>query len=60
MTDSKILEYRRAYEKANNKELVITFDDAGEFFFIEGLPYKMSQMTTMTQRLLDRIERQSK
>lgn len=61
MTESKnIQEYRKAYEKANNKPLAITFDAENELFFIEGLPYKLSKMSWMTDNLNNRIVRQAK
>ncbi|MFZ2992399.1 MAG: hypothetical protein WA061_01675 [Microgenomates group bacterium] len=56
--DAKLEEYRRAYEKANGKKLEIKIEE--DYFWIDGLPHKLSDMTTMTQRLLDRIERKSK
>ena len=56
--DNKFEEYRKAYEKANGKKLEIKLDN--EYFWIEGLPYKLSNVGVMTQRLLDKIERLSK
>lgn len=56
--DNKLEEYRVAYEKTNGKKLEIKIDS--DFFWIEGLPYSVSAMGKMTQKLLEKIERKSK
>lgn len=59
MVDDKILlAYKTAYEKANNKKLVITFTT--EYFYIEDLPYRISKMPEFTRNLNEKILRKSK
>ena len=55
--NQKILEaYKLAYEAANKKELRISFDDKNKLFYIEGLPYYISKMPSMTEQLNLRIQ----